>query len=55
VTPDNLNRELNGLFEAMEFFNKQQGLIITFNQEDTFEKEGRKIELVPAHKWLSEW
>ena len=55
VTPDNLNREVNGLFEAMVFFNKPEGLIITLNQDDILEKEGRKIKLVSAFKWLNEW
>ncbi|MGE0020689.1 MAG: ATP-binding protein [Draconibacterium sp.] len=51
---DNLNfeRELSGLMEAMKFFQKNEGLIITFNQKDIIEKEGYKVTLVPAHEYL---
>jgi len=52
LNPDNLDRELNGIFEALEFFNVKEGKIISFNQTDHFEKEGRKVEVIPCHEFL---
>jgi uncharacterized protein len=51
---DNLDRELNGLFEALEFFKLKEGTIVTINQEDKFEKKAMIISAVPAHKYLGE-
>ena len=44
---DNLEIELNGLFEVMEFFELQEGTIITMNQTDRFEKDGKIVNVVP--------
>jgi len=52
VTPENKDRELNGLLEAMAFFQLEQGTIVTLNQNDSMEIAGRKIQLVAAHEWL---
>ncbi|MEM8895892.1 MAG: ATP-binding protein [Bacteroidota bacterium] len=52
VHPDNLQREMNGLIEALAYFNKKEGSIITMNQEDVLKKDGKQINLIPAHKWL---
>ena len=56
VTSDivmNFEREYGGLFEAMKFFNVKNGVIVTFNQQDIFEKDGYTIHLTPAYKYLS--
>ncbi|MCF6358156.1 MAG: DUF4143 domain-containing protein, partial [Draconibacterium sp.] len=34
LTIDNQDREINGLLEAMNYFDKQKGVLVTFNQED---------------------
>jgi len=52
VTPENLNREVNGLLEAMAFFKLEQGTIVTLNQNDSMVVGDREIELVAAHEWL---
>ena len=52
LNADNLDRELNGALEALTFFNKKDGKIITFRQRDRFEKEGRIIEVIPCHDFL---
>lgn len=52
LNADNLDRELGGLLEALAFFNKKEGKIITFGQKDRFEKEGRVIEAIPCHEFL---
>ncbi len=53
VNSDTLHRETCGLLEAMAYFKLSEGYIITVNQADTLELEGRKIHLVPAHVLLS--
>jgi len=48
---DNKNREIGGLTEAIEFFNLEEGTILTLNQEDYFNISGKKIKVVPVWKW----
>lgn len=50
----NLQRETSGLFQAMDYFKKNKGYIITFNQTDLFTQDGKTIEVIPAWKWMSE-
>lgn len=45
-------RELEGLLEALKAYNLKGGLILTENQEESFEIEGYRIEVVPIWKWL---
>lgn len=52
LNPDNLQRELNGLKEAMEFFNLDQGTIVTQNQNEIFNLDGKKITVVSGDKWF---
>jgi uncharacterized protein len=52
LNQDNLNRELNGLFEALTFFEQKEGTLVTLDQNDRFEKEGKIIQVVPAHEFL---
>lgn len=50
--PDNLQRELNGLKEAMDFFGLDHGTIVTRNQTDEFLLDGKKIRVIKADSWL---
>ena len=52
LTIENKEREIEGLIEALENFNLKDGLILTFDQEDQFQIRGRKINVLPAWKWL---
>ncbi len=52
LTPDNLDRELNGLFEALGFFDMDKGYIVTSNQTDHFEREGKTAEVLPCHQFF---
>ena len=52
INSDNLDREVDGLVEALEFFKIKKGTIVTLNQKDTIVRDGKQIELVPAHLWL---
>lgn len=50
---DNQAREIQGLLEAMHYFKKKEGLIVTFNQRDTLRVNGFNISLVPALDFLT--
>lgn len=52
---DNLDREINGLLEAMEATNLKEGIIVTYDQDDHFEKDKKNILVIPAWKYLSGW
>jgi len=52
VNDENFEREFNGLLSAMENLDLNEGLIVTLNQTDSFEKNGRTIKMVPAHEFL---
>jgi len=47
-------RELNGLNEAMDYFNLTQGLIITMYEEETIAQLGKTIVVKSAYKWMLE-
>lgn len=53
LNPENLKRELDGLWEAMKFFDKKEGLLVTLGQEDSFEQHGYLINVIPFHKLSS--
>jgi len=50
LNDDNLDRELEGLREAMLYTKAKNGIVLTYNQED--EVEG--FPVVPVWKWLGE-
>ena len=50
LTHDNQDREINGLIEAMDFFNKKSGTIITFDTNDIIKISGKTINVIPAWK-----
>ena len=52
VSQENLKREVNGLVEALTFFDLEEGIIITMNQEDEIAQDEKKIHLIPAWKWF---
>ncbi|MDR2564280.1 MAG: ATP-binding protein [Prevotellaceae bacterium] len=47
LSPDNLQRELNGLVEALNFFGLTEGKIITFRQKDSFILDGKTLNALP--------
>lgn len=49
---DNLDRELNGMIEAMEFFNLKRGIIVTLNQKDRLERKGLAVDVVSFNEWI---
>ena len=52
LTQENKDREIKGLMEAMREFKLKQGLILTYDQEEAFVIEGKKIIVKPVWKWL---
>ena len=53
LNQDNMNRELDGIVEALTFFNADEGRIITLDQTDRLEKNGKVVHVVAAHDYLS--
>jgi uncharacterized protein len=49
---DNKNREVNGLIEALHFFDKPSGIILTLDQEDFIKISSKEIKVVPVWKWI---
>ncbi|MDO8993248.1 MAG: DUF4143 domain-containing protein [Daejeonella sp.] len=49
---DNLDRELNGMIEAMEFFKLKRGTIVTLNQNDSLERKGLVVDVIPCNEWI---
>jgi len=54
LNDDNLQRELNGVVEAIKFFNLEKGLILTYNNTDEFIIDNKQIAVKPVWKWLLE-
>ncbi|MDI3521651.1 MAG: uncharacterized protein PWR04_1639, partial [Anaerophaga sp.] len=54
LTPDNLDREVKGIVEAMRYFNFSKGTIVTFSQKDKIIVNTYEIEVVPAWEKLVE-
>lgn len=50
----NFEREYAGLSEALQSLNLIEGVIITLNQTDVFEKNGLIVRMIPAYKFLSD-
>lgn len=49
---DNLDRELEGLYEALAFFKLKEGIIITLNQTETFRYNGLTARVIPLWEFL---
>ena len=48
INSDNMNREINGIKNALDETGAKEGVIITSNQEDKLDG----IDLIPAWKWI---
>ena len=47
-----LNRELEPIIAAARYFAIKENLIITYNQEKDFHRDGILVKAIPAWKWL---
>ncbi|MCK5625200.1 ATP-binding protein [Candidatus Pacearchaeota archaeon] len=54
LNDENINREVDGILEAVKKFKLKEALIITFNQEDKIIKDNLKIKVIPIWRWLLE-
>ncbi len=52
LNADNQKRELNGLLEALNYFELASGTIVTLNQKDQLTLEGKTLYLVPAYEFF---
>jgi predicted AAA+ superfamily ATPase len=52
LNEDNKKRELDGLTEAIDQFGLKNGLILTLDQQDTFEISGKTVTVKPVWQWL---
>jgi len=48
----NRDREISGLYRAMDALDLKDGIIVTLDQEEALEIDGKRINVVPAWKWL---
>ena len=51
---ENEKREVDGLVDACKCYKLKKGLLLTYDQEKEFVKEGVKINVMPVWKWLLE-
>lgn len=52
LTHENQEREYAGLLAAMEYFGQKSGVIVTMNEEDVVQVQDKRIEIVPAWKYV---
>ena len=51
LTDTNRQREINGLLEAMKYFELNRGLILTHDQEEDLTIGDYKVYVKPVWKW----
>jgi hypothetical protein len=55
LNDENREREVNGLLESMKDLGIEQGMILTYNQDDVIRTDrGAEIFVVPVWRWLLE-
>jgi len=47
-----MEREINGLLDALDYLKLKSGFIFTFNQDDEINLKKKKIIALPVWKWL---
>jgi predicted AAA+ superfamily ATPase len=52
LTAENTEREQRGLHAAMQFFNTENGIIITNNQTDAYIYNDKQINTMPTYKFI---
>jgi len=50
--PEVRDRELRAILKTASFLEIQDVYLITFNEEETINLEGVKVNVLPAWKWL---
>ena len=54
LNDENKDREIAGLLEAMDKFKLKKGMIITNEQTKEISIKSKKIQMLPAYKWIME-
>jgi predicted AAA+ superfamily ATPase len=54
LNEDNKDREINGLIEALNYLKQKVGFILTLDQHDELELNGKKIIVKPVYTWMKE-
>ena len=49
---ENEDREIDALYEAMNYFDLKSGFILTFNQHDVLLHNGKRIDVIPAYEFF---
>lgn len=52
LTPNNREREVNGLIEGAKKLRTDRGTILTIDQDEEFEQDGIKVLVTPVWVWL---
>lgn len=52
LTGENRKREIEGLVEACRRVGKNEGTLLTYDEEEEFDSDGIKIRVLPVWKWL---
>jgi predicted AAA+ superfamily ATPase len=52
LNKENTEREIEGLIEACKRLGINEGIILTYDDEKQFDKDGINIEVLPVWKWL---
>lgn len=52
LNAENEKRELMGLSDAMNYFNLQTGIILTYNQKDNIHFNNKSIEVMPVYEYF---
>ncbi len=52
INDENFEREYNGLLTAMNYLDLTEGIIVTLNQTDVFNKDGKTIKIIPSFVFL---
>lgn len=47
-----MEREIEGLLEALKIFNLKSGTLLTKHQKDVFERDGFTVNVIPVYEWL---
>ncbi|KPQ13773.1 MAG: ATPase with DUF4143 domain [Algoriphagus marincola HL-49] len=55
IHSENKNREIEGLFEAMSFFDLKEGFILTLDQEDSLSMDGKVIRILPVKEFQKKY
>ncbi len=53
LTNENQGREIEGLLDAMNYFELSVGIILTFNQSDIILRNSKRIDVIPVYEFFT--